>query len=227
VAEVLVLTSEDPVSEAARILAAALSESDASAGAARLAIPGGSALGAVGATRRRLTPDVWRRLRLTWIDERCVPFDHADSNRGQAYRTGQLDPTAPTAFELPLFLGGEDSEAARRRVEDALRRDFSGALDVLLLGMGEDGHVASLFPEHHALQANGLVATVLDSPRPPRERLTLTLPALRTARVAVLLVTGEAKRPILERLLDRDPRLPAAALRNVTIVTDLKLGDSR
>ncbi len=227
VAEVRVLTSEEPVAEAARLLAAALSEIDAAAGAARLAIPGGSAMRAIAPTRQRLAPDVWRRLRLTWADERCVPFDHADSNRGQAYRSGQLDGAAPTAFELPLFLDGEAPDAARRRVEDALQRDFAGALDVLLLGMGDDGHVASLFPQHAALLAPGLVALLLDSPRPPPARLTLTLPVLRAARAAVLLVMGEGKRPVLERLVRRDARLPAAALDNVTIVANLKLGDSR
>jgi 6-phosphogluconolactonase len=112
-------------------------------------------------------------------------------------------------------------------VEDALWRDFSGEVDVLLLGMGADGHVASLFPEHPALEAPGLVAAVLDSPKPPARRVTLTLRALRSARVAVLLATGEDKRPALERLLQRDARLPAAALDRVTIVTDLKLGDPR
>ncbi len=225
-AEVRIVASEDPVAEAARLVAAALTEIDAAAGAARLAIPGGSALAAVGPLRRRLAPEAWRRLRLTWVDERCVPFDHRDSNRGQANRSGQLDPATPTGVELPLFLDGEAPAAACERVAGALRRDFAGALDALLLGMGEDGHIASLFPGHPALEARGLVTVVPDSPKPPPVRLTLTVPALRTARVAVLLATGEGKRPALESLARGQARLPAAALGDVdlTIVTDLKLG---
>jgi 6-phosphogluconolactonase len=223
VADPQVLTSRQPVAEAARRVASAVAEADAAVGSARWAIPGGSALAAVGRARRELEPAVWSRVRLTWVDERCVAPDHPASNVGAAYRQGSLERSVPPAEELPLLLAGESPDEARSRVEAGLRERFGGGLDVVLLGLGEDGHVASLFPGHPVLQATGLVEIVRDSPKPPPARLTLTLPLLKAARATVILALGEAKRGALLRLLRGDPGVPAAALPNLTIVTDLKL----
>jgi 6-phosphogluconolactonase len=223
VADPLVLSSRQPVAEAARRVAAAIAEADAALGSARWAIPGGSALAAVGPARRELEPAVWSRVRLTWVDERCVAPDDPDSNSGAAYRQGHLERSAPPAEELRLFLAGENPETARSRVEAGLLQGFGGGLDVVLLGLGEDGHIASLFPGHPALLAGGLVEAVLDSPKPPAARLTLTLRLLKAARATVILAMGEAKRAALLRLLRGDPGVPAAALPHLTIVTDLSL----
>ena len=215
-----------PANEAARLLAEAIAAADARRGAARLAVPGGSALAALGPARARLAPEVWVRLRLTWVDERCVPVAHPDSNRGAARRLGLLDPRRPPGFELPLFLDGESPAEAVRRVEEGMRRDFESGIDVLLLGLGEDGHVASLFPGHPALGATGLATAISDSPKPPGERVSLTLPALATAAVALVFAVGEAKRPALERLLGGDPALPASRLRGLVLITDLEIEGS-
>lgn len=223
-ADPLVLTSPQPVAEAARRVAAAIAEADGALGSARWAIPGGSALAAVGPARRELEPLVWSRVQLTWVDERCVAPDDPASNSGAAYRQGALERSVPPAEELPLFLAGETPDEARFRVEAGLRERFGGALDVVLLGLGEDGHVASLFPGHRVLQATGLVETVLDSPKPPSARLTLTLRLLKAARATVILAMGEAKRAALLRLLRGDADVPAATLPNLTVVTDLRLG---
>ena len=109
-------------------------------------------------------------------------------------------------------------------MESALDRDFDGALDVVLLGLGEDGHVASIFPGQAS--SAGRVAFVPASPKPPPERITLTRAFLATARETVLLATGEAKREALSRLLAGDPALPAHGLPGLTIVTDLALGET-
>jgi 6-phosphogluconolactonase len=103
-----------------------------------------------------------------------------------------------------------------------LRVEFEGALDVLLLGMGEDGHIASLFPSR-SLPDSGLVAHVSDSPKPPLDRITLTPAALATASRAVLSAFGESKREPLRRLLAGDQTLPAQALKGLVVVTDLDL----
>jgi 6-phosphogluconolactonase len=66
-------------------------------------------------------------------------------------------------------------------------------LDFVLLGVGEDGHIASLFPGHPVLRATGLTAGVRDSPKPPPERVTLTLEVIRDARQVLILATGSAK----------------------------------
>jgi 6-phosphogluconolactonase len=215
-----VVRSRDPVRSAGDLVAAALARADERRGAARLAIPGGSALAALSEARAALGP-AWSRVRLTWVDERCVAFADPDSNRGAAYRTGALRAEHAPADELPLFLDGELPAAAVARVEAALDRRLGGALDVLLLGMGEDGHVASLFPGGSWF-ADRRVAHVRASPKPPPERITLTLSVLSTAREAILLASGESKRSALRRLVSGDPSLPATHLRGLTIVTELE-----
>lgn len=211
--------SDDPVNAAGALLADAVEAVDRGRGAARLAIPGGSALAALGAARRRLG-EAWSRVRLTWVDERCVPLAHEESNRGAAYRAGFLGDRCAPARELPLFLDGERGEEATTRVDSGLTQIFDGAVDVLLLGMGEDGHVASLFPGWSA-PPGSRVAFVESSPKPPARRVTLTRSMLVTARSAILLAAGEAKRAALGRLLAGDPTLPAHGLPGLTVVTDI------
>jgi 6-phosphogluconolactonase len=214
-----VIRSPTPQARAGALLADAIAATQARGGEARVAIPGGSALAALGAARRELGPR-WAGVRLTWLDERCVPFAHADSNRGLAYRSGALDPGHPTADEIPLFDDGESGPEAAARAAAAIEARFDGALDVLLLGMGEDGHIASLFPG--AWQGiTGSVAFIADSPKPPPERVTLTRTLLASAVQAVLLATGEGKRRALERLIAGDATLPAHGLNGLVVVTDL------
>ncbi len=214
----------DPAAAAGALLAECLQRVDRERGAPRLAIPGGSALAALAAARDRLDDlgTCWEHVRLTWVDERCVPEASAESNRGAAAREGLLDDPAP-ADVLPLFLDGEDGGRAVARVEAELAARFEAGLDVLLLGMGEDGHVASLFPGAPP-PAAARVAHVTASPKPPPERITLTRPVLATARHAVLLATGLSKRSALERLRAGDPSLPAHGLPGLTVVTELDLG---
>ncbi len=214
-----------PAARAAEVLADAVAEADARVGSARVAIPGGSALAAVGPARIQLGA-IWRRVRLTWSDERCVPVADVASNRGIALRTGALSDDDPPGLLLPLFLDGESGEAAAARSESALALSFDGVLDVALLGLGSDGHVASLFPGDRHVP--GLrVAFVETSPKPPAKRITLTQSMLATASRAVVVATGESKRVALLRLLARDPALPASALSRISVVTDVDLGRSR
>ncbi len=213
--------SDTPIEEAARRVALELRSVVARAGRARLAVPGGSAAGAIGLARRTLEADgSWAKLSLTWVDERCVPFDDSASNRGAAYRAGYLEADSPPGCELALFEQGETPEQACGRVGAALAADFSSGFDVVLLGMGEDGHIASLFPGQ-PLPLVVLVAHVSDSPKPPQGRITLTRRALEVTRTTVLLATGESKRAAVSRLLAGDAMLPACGLPGLTIVTDL------
>jgi 6-phosphogluconolactonase len=215
------VASDAPVDEAGGRVAAAAREVIARSGRARLAVPGGSAAAALGVARRALAAGgSWTDVSLTWVDERCVPFDDPASNRGAAYRAGCLDADAPPAHELALYEDGETPSEACRRVAAGLGSLFASELDVVLLGMGEDGHVASLFPGHPT-PPGALVAHVPDSPKPPPHRVTLTRRALATARATIVLATGERKRDALARLLAGDPRLAAPGLPGLTIVTDL------
>jgi 6-phosphogluconolactonase len=217
VADVTLLGSPNPLDVAAELVREALERVGPGA---RLGIPGGSALEVLARVRAALEPSLWRTLKLTWVDERVVPFADAQSNRGSAYRSKALDVDQPVGLELPLVLDGESASTAVKRSTDVFEREFGGALDVALLGMGEDGHIASLFPGHAGLNATGLVAAIEGSPKPPSQRLTLTLPVLARAGLARYVVAiGAGKRDAVMRLVAGDD-IPAARLGAVTVVTD-------
>ena len=198
--------ASDAIARAGALLAESVRSVDSERGRARLAIPGGSALAALAPARGQLGA-VWRRILLTWVDERCVSFGDARSNRGAAYRSAALDSRDPPAELLPLFEDRERVSDAIERVEAALAARFAGEIDVALLGMGADGHVGSLFPGVLE-RTNARVAFVRSSPQAPAARITLTRRMLATAKSVVLLALGEAKRGAIERLRDGDAALP-------------------
>lgn len=146
-----------------------------------------------------LTVADWDGVHLWYGDERCVPYDDPDSNHGQARERLR----APGAIWHPMP-PDQDAEGYERSLEGV-------AFDLVLLGMGPDGHTLSLFPGSPLLhERRRRVAAVSDSPKPPPRRLTLTLPALAGAPL-LLLVTGRDKAPALARVLDGpDPGTPAS-----------------
>jgi 6-phosphogluconolactonase len=130
----------------------------------------------------------WGRVTVLFGDERCVRPNHPDSNYRMARET-LLDRVSPaTVHRMPAELGPEEGAAEYQAVVAAL-----APLDMVVLGIGEDGHTASLFPGHPVLRAKGLVAGVRDSPKPPPERVTLTMAALQGARQVIILATGAGK----------------------------------
>lgn len=158
----------------------------------------------------------WSRVFVTLADERWLPPGHADSNAGMVRRTLLQGPAAAARF-VPLY-GGEGTpeegvEAARLRLS-ALPRPF----DAVVLGMGEDGHTASLFPGAAGLaalfEADAPVLAAVHPPAAPHARITLTLPALLDARHVFLQIQGAAKEAVLERAAaGGDPlRFPIAAV---------------
>jgi len=112
---------------------------------------------------------------------------------------------------VPMARPGSLAEAAQEHAREFATRLHG--LDVVLLGAGPDGHIASLFPDHPVLNATGVCAVVYDSPKPPPERLTLTLPVLEAVEHAVLVATGAAKAPVLRRALAGDASLPLGRYR--------------
>lgn len=154
----------------------------------------------------------WSRITLYWGDERAVPPDHPDSNFGLAERLllSPLGGRAPNAVRMPAEMG--DLHEAARSYEATLasqlgsKEQESAALDLIILGIGDDGHVCSLFPGHPALRvADRWVMGIEDSPKPPPARLTFTMPfLLRTPQVWVVAV-GQRKLPVLQHAISREP----------------------
>ena len=130
----------------------------------------------------------WGRVTVLFGDERCVPPDHPDSNY-RMVKESLLDRIAPaTVYRMPAELGPDEGADAYAEVVANV-----APLDFVLLGVGEDGHVASLFPGHPLLRASGLTAGIRDSPKPPPERVTLTLEAIRDAGRVLIIATGAGK----------------------------------
>ncbi|MGH2654495.1 MAG: 6-phosphogluconolactonase [Actinomycetota bacterium] len=157
----------------------------------------------------------WSDVDVLFTDERCVPPDHPDSNFGMVDRAllSRLDPP-PRVHRMP----GETCDADAHEVE--LRRAFGALrLDLAVLGLGADGHTASLFLGEPVLQER--VRWVARVTRPDHARITLTLPVLSSARLALFLVAGREKRDAVARLLAGED-IPAAGVRadRVLVVAD-------
>ena len=117
---------------------------------------------------------------------------------------------------LRTFLSREKAEAYARELA-ALPRDASGRprFDLILLGLGEDGHTASLFPGDPALLEERAWVRAVRASKPPPDRLTLTLPVINASRAVLFLVQGAAKRSALQAVRRRDPRVPASLVQPV------------
>ncbi len=166
----------------------------------------------------------WEETHLFWSDERFVPKNHPDSNYASA-RAAFLHrvPVPPDhVHRVPTDM--PSPEHAARTYEERLRLFFleAGAshFDLVLLGLGADGHTASLFPEHMEQQetdeAKWVKAVIAPPTRPPIRRVTLTLKALNSARRALFLVSGAEKANALTSILDRTSesrRFPATRVR--------------
>ena len=155
----------------------------------------------------------WKHVHLWLGDERCVPADDPESNarmvRESLYANARAGP--PQLHEVPSPAIPED--AAWRYGLEIHSRVPGVVFDIVLLGMGPDGHTASLFPGHPVLDVREApVAPVRGAPKPPPERVTLTLPVLRRARFTLLLATGAEKREALARALAGDAWIPLALL---------------
>jgi 6-phosphogluconolactonase len=130
----------------------------------------------------------WDRTDACFGDERCVPPTDADSNYRMA-REALLDRVAPAnVHRMPGELGAEEAAAEYDRLLGRL-----GLLDLVLLGVGPDGHTASLFPGRPEVNAEGWAVAVHDAPKPPPDRVSLTLGTLQAAHRVLVLATGADK----------------------------------
>jgi 6-phosphogluconolactonase len=155
----------------------------------------------------------WAHVHLWLGDERCVPADDPQANVRMVResllarpREGEPVLHAVASPEVP-------EDAAWLYGRAVLEHMPDGVFDIVLLGMGPDGHTCSLFAGHPVLDVREApVAPVRDSPKPPPERVTLTLPVVRAARLTLLLATGDAKRDALTAALAGDTSIPLALL---------------
>ena len=187
-------------------------------GPLRIAIPGGSAASSL-LPALASAPLDWPHVEVFWVDERDVPADDPDSNARIAREIWlRRVPITPDAVHE---LRGDPAAYERLLIERCGRPP---RLDLVLLGVGEDGHVASLFPGHALLdERERYVAALDDAPKPPPRRLTLTLPALAGARRLVVYASGDGKAAaVREAIEDARSGLPLArALRAVGDATIL------
>ena len=170
-----------------------------------IALTGGTIAEALHRELARLTPGSevdWSRVVVWWGDERFVPAGDDDRNAGQA-RRAFLDAVGATqVHEMPASDAAADVAAGAAAYEETLRAHGAGEFEVVMLGIGPDGHVASLFPGHPQLDVTDrLAVSVTDSPKPPPERITLTYPALNRTRSVWLIASGEGKAEAVSRAL--------------------------
>ena len=205
-------------------LAAALAET----GKAMFAGSGGSTPAPIYARMTRTDID-WSQVVVTLIDERYVPETSPESNAALIRQTLMTGPAAAARF-VPLFHAEVTVDRAAALATRALARE-GARLDAVLLGMGEDGHICSMFPDSPTLKT--LLTPTLrpavygvphgrDGAAPGLERLSINLPYLMTARRVVLAITGPAKRAVFQREAAGDPAVqPIAALIAANVPLDV------
>lgn len=156
---------------------------------------------------RDLTID-WVRVQVYFGDERCLPSGDAQRNDQMAFDTLLKHVAIPPGniHVIPAELGAREAAACYAAVLADIER-----LDLALLGMGEDGHTASLFPDNPAAASTAPVVPVFNAPKPPAERVSLGMSTLNAARHRIFLVAGAGKREALGRILREEP-LPAVRI---------------
>ncbi len=157
----------------------------------------------------------WSHVHLWLGDERCVAADHEDANQrmlDESLLSKLRSHEGPHLHPVRGDLQPEDAAWLYAR-ELVATIGEQPVFDLVLLGLGEDGHTASLFPgDPAALSAEAPVIGVRGAPKPPPERITLTLPVLRRARFTLLLATGEGKKDALARVRAGDEEIPAGRM---------------
>lgn len=197
---VIVKPSAALADEFARRAAEVASQSVRERGRFSIALSGGSIAPAL-LPALAGSPIPWDATSFFWIDERAVPPDDPESNYGSAMKILSGTPAARARFHPMTMVG--DLEASARAYSDTLISELGTppVLDIVMLGVGDDGHVASLFPGHE--QAPGTwVHAERHSPKPPSERISLTFETLAAARMVWVVVLGDSKAKLVRRFLE-------------------------
>lgn len=197
--------------QAAILVSGLLTEAAARGGRATLALSGGET--PKGLLELLGSPEYaarvpWAGVSIYWTDERCVPPEHPDSNYGLAKRL--LLSKVPVAENNVHRMIGELGAARAAADYESRLRELGKGCDVVLLGAGEDGHTASLFPDSPALAEKTAWAAANDTPKGPR--VTMTLPFLNLSGDALVLACGSAKAPIVAAVMEGGGMYPVQRL---------------
>jgi 6-phosphogluconolactonase len=202
-----------------------LRQGSGAAGSASCALSGGATALIFLSALRSAQVD-WRKITLFWADERAVPVDDPDSNYGLAERMllSPLAARAPRSIRMPAEA---NLEQAAQWYDETLATELGdGPLDLAILGVGEDGHVCSLFPGHKALTQNDLRAVAVeDAPKPPKRRLTLTMRFVLQTKKIWIIAVGPRKLPVLQAAINKTGNSTPLDLilrqsKDVTVFTD-------
>jgi len=207
--------------DAAALILAAAREAIAQRGLFRLALAGGETPRVVHQALVQTAGDLpWARVQITFGDERCVPPDDPDSNYLMAKES--LFDHVPLPLGNVFRIRGEiASDQAAREYEEMLHSVAARFAepryvhDLILLGMGPDGHTASLFPGSPALAETERNVIPARGSKPPPQRITMTFPMLNAARRVCFLINSAEKLPLVEKIIGGDPSYPAARVQPV------------
>ena len=222
-------TSEGCADALVAVVKNASARAIASRGTFSIALAGGSLIRMLGALKKADAEVEFGKWVVFWVDERCVKWADAESNFGGAKRAlfDDVDVPKSSLFAIDETLCETNAGAAipcaeayekdlRALTPHAIELDANGlpVFDMLLLGFGPDGHICSLFPNHELLKAtDGWILPITDSPKPPPERVTFSLPVVNAAREKVFVASGEGKAEMTARILEEAPQdgsIPAA-----------------
>lgn len=195
-------TSSAQVGAAAEMIAQAARESIAGAGRFSIALAGGSTPRPVYEALAQDRQIDWSKVWIFWGDERCVPPDHAESNYRMAHEALLKHVPIPPG-QIFRIEGEKEPHTAAAAYETALR-DFLGTrqLDLILLGMGDDGHTASLFPGTAAIHEAERWVVAHEVEKLKAVRITMTPPLLNSARRVIFVVSGASKADRLKQVIE-------------------------
>ncbi|XP_077982926.1 6-phosphogluconolactonase-like [Glandiceps talaboti] len=211
-----VLDEKELSSKVCEFVAAKSKEAIESRGCFNVGVSGGSVAKFLSAGLPAMEGLDWAKWRVFFCDERLVPFDNDDSTYKYFKENmfGKVSIPSDQIFIVDPSLSVEDAaKDYAKKVDNVPKENNLPAFDLLVLGMGPDGHTCSLFPGHKLLQETSVtVAPISDSPKPPPCRVTLTFPVVNNTRCAMFVSGGAGKAEVLRRILEgneSDP-LPAA-----------------
>jgi 6-phosphogluconolactonase len=157
----------------------------------------------------------WQRINLFQVDERVAPDGHPDRNLTQLFQAIAGTPMVTQLRIFPMPVTAEDLDAGATEYTEVLNEVTEGkGLDMIHLGLGTDGHTASLVPGDEVLAVKNRLVACTQNNYQGRIRMTLTYPLLNSAKQILWIVTGSEKKEMVQRMLQQDPSIPAGSIRS-------------